>query len=125
MAWWLLFSPIFLWARGVLYDRKIEWSMGYWSWTFPLTGFFMAAAQFDAVLGSKTFASIQVLGIFVVGIAWLINTVMMYYSVWKGTLLVRTPSKEKTAKVEVGDEEAEIDVIPNTAGLKKQGQSQA
>ena len=122
MGWWLLFSPVFLWLRGIISDRKVEWSMSLWSFTFPLTGFFMAAAEFDAVLGSKTFASIQVLGIFVIGIAWAVNTVMMYYSVWAGTLLVRSSPNERTAEIQVGDEEAEIDLIPPAAGMqKKQG----
>lgn len=47
--------------------------MGCWSFTFPLVGFFMANAKLGSILPSTTFSSVQVLGIFIVGIAWLIN----------------------------------------------------
>lgn len=82
LALYILFSTLTIWVFGQALDRKVEWSMGWWSFTFPLTGFFMATAQLGAQLPSETFKVIQVVGCLAVTVAWFINFYMTLYSIF-------------------------------------------
>ncbi|AFR98260.2 hypothetical protein C343_06236 [Cryptococcus neoformans C23] len=102
---YILLSTLTIWIFGQALDRQVEWSMGWWSFTFPLTGFFMAMAQLGAQLPSKTFKVIQVVGCLAVAVAWLINFTMTLYSIF----ISRTLGMPKLPKKDDEDEGYEKD----------------
>jgi hypothetical protein len=142
MALWLFFAPMTLFVVSAVKNRDLKWSMGYWryvddrvpskpdlahaistkkknSFTFPLTGWAMTNSVLGELLPSKTFSSVQVLFIFIIGGAWLVNTPFMVYSIFiSRDLLVPKAPKEVLKTVVAGDEEASVAIEPEPAGLR-------
>ncbi|OXC58360.1 hypothetical protein C358_06228 [Cryptococcus neoformans MW-RSA852] len=106
---YILLSTLTIWIFGQALDRQVEWSMGWWSFTFPLTGFFMAMAQLGAQLPSKTFKVIQVVGCLAVAVAWLINFTMTLYSIFISRTLgmPKLPKKDEDEGYEKDDRAAQ------------------
>ncbi|KAL8281295.1 hypothetical protein RQP46_006329 [Phenoliferia psychrophenolica] len=116
-CWWLILSPIYLFTVGCVKERKVAWSMGWWSFTFPLVGFWSAAGQLGEHLPSTTFKSIQVAGIFITLFFWLVNSIMMARGIWRGELLVATDPLEVPIVVTNKDgEERTVYGIPGGEG---------
>ncbi|WVR05515.1 hypothetical protein IAU60_002533 [Kwoniella sp. DSM 27419] len=82
LATYFAFSVLTVWLFGQIVDRQVKWSMSWWSFTFPLTGYFMAFGQLGTQLPSDTLKVIQVFGTCWVTLAWLINLPMTVYHVF-------------------------------------------
>lgn len=79
----------------------------------------MANAVLGELLPSKTFSSVQVLFIFIVGIAWLVNVPFMVHAIFiSRSILVPKAPKEVLKTVVAGDEEASVAFEPEPAGLR-------
>lgn len=102
MALYLLLTPVFLLITGLIMDGKIKsrhelhktWGIAFWSFTFPLVGFFMAIGQLGTQLPSKPFKVIQVVGIFIVAVAWFVNFPMTMYSIFISKELLQPKPKK-------------------------------
>ncbi|KAK8843926.1 hypothetical protein IAR55_006718 [Kwoniella newhampshirensis] len=82
MGLYIFLSTLSIWIGGSIMRGKLQWSMAWWSFTFPLVGIFMAFAELGKLLPSKTCDSVQVFGCFFVSIAWTVDIVMTFYSVF-------------------------------------------
>ncbi|WWD20932.1 hypothetical protein CI109_105410 [Kwoniella shandongensis] len=82
MGLYIYLSTLAVWIGGMVVRREVKWSMGWWSFTFPLVGIFMAFAQLGKLIPSKTCSAVQVFGCFFVSIFWCINITMTVYSVF-------------------------------------------
>lgn len=35
MCWWVIITPVSLFVASCIRDRRVEWSMSWWAFTFP------------------------------------------------------------------------------------------